>query len=197
MTEAALEPEDQARANMYALLARLFCGPPDGELLASLARADEIVAEDERSGLAAGWRQLTAAAAAVEEDAAREEYESVFVGTGKAEVTLYTGAYTVKTMLDNPLVEIRGFLASHGFVRRENASEPEDHIAALCETMRHLIVTEGIDTAQQSFFAQFVWPAADPLCNAIEQSPNTNFYKRVARLAKSFFALEHNAFGMD
>ncbi|MGH8705091.1 MAG: TorD/DmsD family molecular chaperone [Burkholderiales bacterium] len=197
MTETALQPEDQARANLYALLARLFYGPPDRELLASLAGADELLADDGRAPLAAAWRELTAAAAAMGDEAAREEYEGVFVGTGKAEVTLYTGAYTVKTMLDNPLVEIREFLAAHGFVRRENVSEPEDHLAALCETMRHLVAVQGSSAAQQRFFRQFIWPAADALCDAIAKSPNTNFYKRVGNLARSFFALEHGALELD
>lgn len=197
MTEAALPPEDEARANLYGVLARLFYAPPDRRLLSTLTQADELAAEDGHSPLAAAWRDLTAAAAVIEEEAARDEYESVFIGTGKAEVTLYTCAYTVKTSLDNPLVKIRGFLAAHGFVRRENALEPEDHIAGLCETMRHLIAEQGGNAAQQEWFAQFLWPAADPLCDAIAKSPNTNFYKHVARLAKGFFAIEHAAFDMD
>jgi len=197
MSSAELAEEEQGRANLYALLARLFYAPPDRALLQSLAAADEIVAEDAASPLASAWRKLAAAAAAVDEEAAREEYEGVFVGTGKAEVTLYTCAYTVKTSLDNPLVEIREFLSAQGLVRRDNANEPEDHIAGLCETMRHLIAADGKDGEQRRFFTAFVWPAANPLCDAIMRSPSTNFYKHVASLAQSFFAVEHAAFEMD
>jgi len=197
MKEVELAEEEQGRANLYALLARLFYAPPDRALLQSLAAADEIVAADAGSPLASAWRKLAAAAAAVDEEAAREEYEGVFVGTGKAEVTLYTGAYTVKTSFDNPLVDIRDFLIRNGLVRRDNANEPEDHIAGLCETMRHLIASDGKDAEQRRFFSAFVWPAANPLCDAIMRSQSTNFYKHVASLAQSFFALEHTAFEMD
>jgi TorA maturation chaperone TorD len=197
MSGAALAPEDQARANLYALLARLFYAPPDRGLLAALVRSEALAAEERDSALAGAWRDLMAAAAVLDPEAAREEYESVFVGTGKAEVTLYTGAYTIKTALDNPLQQIREYLAKCGFVRRESAFEPEDHIAALCETMRYLVSENQGDAQQRQFFATFLWPAADPLCNAIESAPGTNFYKRVARLARSFFAIEHRAFGMD
>ena len=49
-----LAPEDQARANFYGLLSRLFYAPADAALLAALAQADELEAEDE--SLAARWR---------------------------------------------------------------------------------------------------------------------------------------------
>lgn len=197
MTAETIAEEEQGRANLYALLARLFYAPPDRALLDAIATADEIAAENPGAPLAAAWRRLAAAAAAIDEEAAREEYESAFVGTGKAEVTLYTSAYTVKTALDNPLVDIREFLIRNGLVRRENAHEPEDHVAGLCETMRHLIASEGKAAEQQRFFSAFLWPAANPLCDAIMRSEATNFYKPVAELARSFFALEHTAFELE
>lgn len=197
MSASPLAPEDEARANLYALLARLFYAAPDRALLEAIARAGEIAAEEPGSPLAVAWRALAAAAAVMDEEAAREEYEAAFVGTGKAEVTLYTSAYTARHTLDNPLVEIRDFLQRHGLVRRANAYEPEDHVAGLCETMRHLIAAEGKEIEQRRFFESFVWPAFRPLCDAIKQSPATNFYRHVARLAECFFEVEHAAFEMD
>lgn len=197
MNPSQIAEEEQGRANLYALLARLFYAPPDRALLDAIATADEIAAENPGAPLAAAWRKLAAAAAAIDAEAAREEYEGAFIGTGKAEVTLYTSAYTVKTSLDNPLVDIREFLIRNGLVRRENAHEPEDHIAGLCETLRHLIASEGKDAEQRRFFSAFVWPAANPLCDAIMRSEATNFYKHVAELARSFFQLEHTAFELD
>jgi TorA maturation chaperone TorD len=197
MSGAGLPPEEQGRANLYALIARLFYAPPDRALLQAIAGAQEIVGEDASSPLAAAWRGLSSAAAAADEDGVREEYEGAFVGTGKAEVTLYTTAYTAESSLENPLVEIRGFLAQHGLVRRDSATEPEDHIAGLCETMRHLVGSEGKAAEQKRLFQSYLWPAATPLCNAIAASPRTDFYKRVAALAQSFFEVEHAAFEMD
>lgn len=127
----------------------------------------------------------------------REEYESVFIGTGKAEVTLYTGAYTVKTALANPLVGIRAFLDSRGLGRRDSVHEPEDHIAALCEVMRHLVATRHASPEEQSsFFTRFLWLGAGPLFQAIAKNDRTVFYRAVAHFAESLFALERSAFEM-
>ena len=190
-----LPPEEQARANFYGLLARLFYAPPDAALLDALSSAEEIDAQDEV--IAVGWRQLRAAAEAADLEAVREEFETTFVGTGKAPVTLYTTAYTIRFTNEVPLAQLRGELAALGLARRSDAAEPEDHIAALCDTMRHLIAVQQRDLDEQKrFFDRWVYPSVEPLCAAIEKSEHTVFYKTVGRFAKSFFSLEHAAFEM-
>ena len=77
----------------------------------------------------------------------------------------------------------------------DGLAAPEDHIAALCDTMRYL-VSEREFPEQQRFFARWIQPISEPLCNAIEQSEHTAFYKTIGRLAKAFFSLEHSAFEM-
>jgi TorA maturation chaperone TorD len=190
-----LPPEEQARANFYALLARLFYAPPDAPLLQVLASEPDIAAADD--ALAAAWRDLRQAAQEASVEAVREEYEGAFVGTGKAPVTLYSGAYSARHTNDVPLAALRGELAALGLARRGDAGEPEDHIAALCDTMRYLIVAQDEDMENQKrFFARWIKPAAEPLCAAIEQSGQTAFYKHVGRFAKAFLTLEHAAFEM-
>ena len=190
-----LAPEDQARANFYGLISRLFYAPPDAALLAALGSADELEAEDEV--LARSWRELCQAAARADAEALRDEYDSVFVGTGKAPITLYTSAYSIRYSNETPLATLRGELARMGFARREAAGEPEDHLAALCDVMRHLISSEGNDLeAQKRFFERWIQPSAEPLCAAIEKSQLGAFYKSAGRLAKSFFSLEHSGFEM-
>lgn len=191
-------PEDQARADFYALLARLFYAPPDRDLLAALAAADEIVAQSEDSTLPLAWRDLTLAAATLDEEAAQREYFAAFVGTGKAEISPYASAHVRERAGVHYLVDLRGFLAAHGLVRRESVHEPEDHIAALCDVMRHLIAEQQrarIDV-QREFFARFLWPASQDFCDATIAAERTAFYKVVARLAKTLFELEHAAFDM-
>jgi len=188
-----LPPEEQGRANFYALLARLFYAPADAGLLAALAQADEFDADDEI--IAARWREMAKAASSADPAAVREEYETAFIGTGKAPITLYTSAYSIKYTNETPLVALRGELATLGLARRNEAGEPEDHIAALCDTMRYL-VSERELSEQQRFFARWIQPIAEPLCNAIEESQHTVFYKSIGRLAKAFFSLEHSAFEM-
>lgn len=186
-----LAPEEAARANFYALLARLFYAPPDAALLKAIA------AETMEGDLAAPWRELAGAAAAAEPDALREEYETAFIGTGKAPVTLYSTAYTIRYSNETPLAELRGKLAELGLARRAEAREPEDHIAALCDTMRHLVAEQKSDLeGQRRFFSRWIGPTIEPLCSAIERSDKTAFYKSVARFAKSFLQLEQAAFEM-
>lgn len=185
-------PEEQARANFYALFSRLFYAP-DAALLAALAQADELDGEDD--ALADAWRKLCAAAAGSDAEAVREEYDTVFVGTGKAPVTLYTSAYSIKYSNEAPLAALRGELAELGL--HGAAAEPEDHIAALCDVMRYLIAEgEGGLERQRRFFARWIQPSFEPLCAAIERNDQTSFYKYVAHTAKTFLLLERSAFEM-
>lgn len=193
--QPALPPEEVARANFYGLLARLYYAPPDAMLLEAIAGTDEIEAED--GGIALAWRDLARAAAGADPEALREEYENAFIGTGKAPVTLYASAYSIKYSSEVPLAELRAELAAMGLGRRNEANEPEDHIAALFDVMRLLIAEQksALET-QQRFFSRWLWPVVLPLCAAIDTSLHTAFYKAVARFMKSFLELEHSAFEM-
>ncbi len=195
-TDRVLAPEDEARANLYGLMARLFYAAPDAALLQAIARSGPLQAEGD-SPLASAWKQLIDASAGANADSVREEFERVFIGTGKAEVTLYTGAYTVRSSVDSPLAELREQLAALGLARRGEANHPEDHLAALCETMRHIIAEQhGGADEQRRFFIRWIRPAAGPLCDAIDVNPNVDFYKHVGHVARSLFELEHKAFEM-
>ena len=188
----SLPPEEAARANFYGLLARLYYASPDGALLLSLAGAEEIDAE---GALALAWRDLAQAARETDAEAVQAEYETAFVGTGKAPITLYASAYSVRYTNEVPLVHLRQELASLGLARRVEVAEPEDHFAALCDVMRHLIAERKDELAAQSrFFERWIWPSAVPLCDAITASAHSRFYCCVAAFTKAFCALEHSAF---
>jgi len=191
----SLPPEEVARANIYGLLARLFYGPPDAQLLETLTGASGMDAEDGEIGPA--WERLCLAAGQTDKESVRDEYDSVFVGTGKAPVTLYTCAYSIRYATEAPLAELRGELSALGLARQEGASEPEDHVAALCDAMRHLIAVQKRDLAVQSvFFKRWIGPTAGPLCDAIDAASSLSFYKAVGRFAKAFFDIEQSAFEM-
>jgi TorA maturation chaperone TorD len=190
-----LPPEEVARANFYGLLARLFYAPPEETLLRTLAASAEPEAEE--GGIGAAWSELAAAAADADADEVREEYETAFVGVGKAPVTLYTSAYSVRYTNEMPLAELRGVLAGLGLGRRADATEPEDHIAALLDVMRFLIADQKRELDEQkAFFERWIWPTIQPLCAAIEKADCLDFYKRVARLLLEVCTLEHRAFEM-
>jgi TorA maturation chaperone TorD len=191
--------EDQARAGHYALIARLFYAGPDAALLAAIAGADEIAGGDETAPLASAWRALRAAAAAMDAESAREEYDNVFVGTGKAEITPYASHYLADSMQERVLVRLRETLAAMGLAKNQSAAEYEDHFSGLCEVMRHLILSGSGDVAvqkQKSFFLEYIASWYVSFCAVVIASPNTNFYKHVAVFTKAFLDVEVGSFEM-
>jgi TorA maturation chaperone TorD len=194
---AAVLQEDRARADFYALISRLFYAGPDAGLLAALAGADKIAGEAENVSLAQAWKSLISAAAAMDAEAAQEEYDSVFVGTGKAEITPYASHYLAESMKESVLVRLRAELAASGLERDQRAAEYEDHFSGLCEVMRHLIHLGSDDAAvqkQKTFFMRYLVPCYAGFCDAVTDSPNTNFYKPVARFTKAFLDVENESF---
>jgi TorA maturation chaperone TorD len=194
-----LAPEEQARAGLYALLGRLWYAAPDRALLEAIAAAPPLAAEGTYGTLAEAWRQLQTAAARADPDALGDEYDAAFVGTGKAEVTLYVSHYLVETARERVLVALRDELAERGLTRVGATHEPEDHFAALCEIMRHLVAEGSGDAAmqhQKNFFTRYMNRAYNPLTDQVTTSTRTSFYKHVARLTRAFCDVEAASFEM-
>ena len=136
----ALPPEEAARGDFYALFARLLHDGPDGALLRSLAGADPIPGE---GALSAAWRDLVDASSAMDADAAQEEFEALFVGVGRSEVSPYAGYYMGAPAIDHPRVRIQADLAAFGLAHREDAAEPEDHFAGLFDASARIEIPNG------------------------------------------------------
>jgi TorA maturation chaperone TorD len=196
--------EDQARADFYALLARLYAAAPDAALLSSIAACDELSAAPDSEGgrtLADAWRRLIAASAAMDPSAAAEEYQTLFVGVGKSEVSVHASAY-VKSPGRTPLIDIRAALAKLGLARQSGVSVYEDHLASVCETMRALITGAGhrepfAFAEQREFFESHVKPWVFKCCAAIQNSPVANYYRRVAEFTQLFMAIERDSFAIE
>ena len=184
-----LAPEDAARVDFYALLARLWHSGPDAALLAALAGASAITPEGGEAILPDAWRGLREAARATDAATARAEHVALFVGPGKAAVTPYASHYLAETGRERVLVALRDDLEALGLARNENAHEPEDHFAALCEVMRHLAAAGSDDAAlqrQKNFFSRYMRHAYNPLTDQVMASTKTSFYGYVARFTKAF-----------
>jgi TorA maturation chaperone TorD len=194
-TVETLPPEERARANFYSLLARLFYAPPDAALLEGLAAAQGLASDE--GAMPDAWQALVWAAVRADVDALQETYESAFVRSGKPLASLHTTAYTPRSGGEVALVALRRDLARLGLARHALSREPEDHIASLCDAMRHLIQAQKRDLAQQGrFFKRWIAPAAQPLCDAIAKRQRNSFYEYVAHFAEAFFELERCAFEM-
>ena len=197
-------PEDEARANFYALLARLYADAPDAALLRAIAAADELpaVAPDAAANdLAQSWRMLIAASSAMDAEAAAAEYQDLFIGVGKSEVSLFASAY-VSRAGSSALADVRAALAQLGLSRQEGSSLYEDHLSAVCETMRVLIAgAPGVEPCsfaqQREFFVSYVSPWVAACCDAIKISPIANYYRRVAEFTQYFMAIERDSFAIE
>lgn len=192
--------EDRIRADLYALVARLFAAAPDAALLDLLARAPELP-DDAGAPLAASYNALLRASRAMDADAAEQEYTDLFIGVGKSEVNLHGSHWLSGFMMDKPLAELRTDLAELGLERRDATDLLEDHLAAVAEVMRLLIAGgEGrapapLD-AQRRFFETRIASWAFACCDAICACPLANYYRPAAEFARQFLAIERDSFAM-
>jgi TorA maturation chaperone TorD len=196
-----VDVEDQVRADFYALLAHLLSRAPDDRVLQSIVITQEPT-DEASTALTEAWRALSAASAVVTHDALVDEYEAVFVGVGRPPVILYGSFYIAGFMMEKPLAELRDDLAKMGFLRNSEVRESEDHLAAVCDVMRALILGDLADapaeiTAQKVFFEKHLKPWVFKCCTAIQVYEKSNYYKRVAKFAEQFFAMESEAFEMQ
>lgn len=196
-----LPPEEAARGDFYALLARLLRDAPDMGLLANLAAAPRL-ADGGANALAKAWDDLVDASSVMDGDAAAEEYEALFAGVGKAAVSIFAGFYSGAPAADHPRVRIVRDLAALGLARRDAVSEPEDHFAGLFDTMR-VLACGGAGRApapvaeQKAFFTAHVQPGAAKFFDALQRAPQANYYRKVAAFGAAFAALEAESFQLD
>ncbi|MGH8727736.1 MAG: TorD/DmsD family molecular chaperone [Burkholderiales bacterium] len=197
-SQVVVSPEDQARAGLYGLIANIFHAPPSGDILKAIAEASLIDGHAE-SPLAAAWRQLQETSAIASEGRLRQEYDELFIGVGKPEIMLYGSYYLSGFLMEKPLAKLREHLSHLGFKRRLSVGEPEDHLSALCEVMRGLIVGSGelpaapVET-QKEFFHRHLSPWAPKLADALIQNTRSEFYARAGKFAQVFFQIEKESF---
>lgn len=193
MTTAPVD-EDGARGNLYALLGRLLSGPPDAELLQLLREISP--APEDVSLLAASWQMLAVAAGRTDLGQLRHEYDALFIGIGRGEVVPYASWYLTGFLMEQPLAQLRGDLRALGIERQPGVHEPEDHAAALCDTMALLILGDAPAplAQQQDFYARHVEPWLARFFRDLQQAPSARFYRAVGQLGEQFIGVESQAF---
>jgi TorA maturation chaperone TorD len=204
VTQRAATPEEEARGNFYALLARLDAEAPDVAFLGAIAAAEPLAIATEQAAardLAHAWDVLRTASAGTDPDAVAAEYQELFVGVGKSEVSLHASAY-VSGSGGSALASIRGALAALGLGRQPEVNVFEDHLSSVLEVMRVLIVGgPGVEPMsvlrQREFFLAYVSPWVLECCNAIQTSAIANYYRRVAEFTAFFVAIERDSFAIE
>jgi len=205
-----LAQEEQARADMYGLIARLLLAPPDDALLASLASladasdspsasAGATDALDSEQPLGRAWLALSHAARTTPGAAVRDEFAELFVSTSIPTINPYGSLYLAGFLHEKPLAALRTDLAGLGLARRSGALETEDHLGALCETMRRMILGgEGTPrqplARQQAFFEVHIATWAGTCLDHLLQADGACFYASVADFIAAYFDIERDAF---
>ena len=193
---ANVSDEDAARAQCYTLLAHLLHAPPNQDLL-DIARA----LRSDRSELGQALGALASIAQQITVESAEREYSALFIGLARGELLPYASYYLTGFLHEKPLADLRGDMARLGIGRRADVSEPEDHIASLCEMMAGLI-TGAFDgpaslERQRQFFTKHLAPWAPRFFEDLQAAKSAVLYMPVGRIGRLFLAVEAEAFGMD
>nr|WP_246512817.1 molecular chaperone TorD family protein [Azospirillum picis] len=184
------------RAQIYTLLARLLARAPDAGLLAALGG---LAGEGGEFGTALD--RLAEAARGSDPAAVEDEFTTLFIGVGGSERTPYGSYYLTGFLNEKPLADLRADMARLGIARADTVTEPEDHIAALCEMMAGLIGGEFGDGAvgldgQRAFYDRHVGSWAGRFFADLETSPSARFYRAVGAVGRAFLAVEARAFDL-
>lgn len=187
--------EDNHRAQYYRLLSHLLVRPPDAELLRLVA---ELKGAETPLGVTV-TDVARAAANATPEDV-DDEYHELFIGLGRGELVPFGSYYQAGFLMEKPLAKLRQDMAVIGVEQAPTTSDPEDHIASLCEIMAGLIdgtFGVGDSLAEQSrFFDRHIAPWGRRFFEDIESAESARFFKPVGTMGKEFLAIESAAFEM-
>ena len=190
-----VDEHDLLRSRLYRLLARLFAAAPDGALLDLLAGLD-----GDRTDMGQAISALASAAGGTTAEAARDEFQQIFIGLGRGLLLPYGSYYLTGFLNEKPLARLRADMAPLGIARNAASSEPEDHIAALMEMMAGLI--EGDFGApqpvavQSDFFARHIASWAPHFFADLENLPQARLYAPAGQIGRLFMAIEAAAFEM-
>jgi TorA maturation chaperone TorD len=187
--------EEQAyRRGAYSLLARLLRSPPDREVLDQVAGFARIDAQQDEMTLA--MSMLGLAATTSQPNAVDDEFHALFIGIGRGELVPYGSWYLTGFLMERPLGRLRDDLAALGFQRQQGVSEPEDHVAALCEVMAILIEEGNALELQSDFFQRHLADWLGRFFNDLSEAGSAVFYRAVGRFGAAFVALEQRYLSM-
>ncbi|MEO7495774.1 MAG: molecular chaperone TorD family protein [Massilia sp.] len=194
---ASAPEQKRARADWYALLARLLSRPAEAPLLAGLAAlavpAGTVVQGDGAAGanLPRAWHALCVAAGGPPHDIGAE-FGRLVVGVNLPPVSV--GAVFHQGGHDNqkPLAALRRFVPAQGLGLRYAAN----HLGALCEAMHLLVDAARPPATQRAFFDAHIGSRYGACLADLRGSAGTGFYAALADLAAAFLAIEARAFAL-
>jgi TorA maturation chaperone TorD len=132
-------------------------------------------------------------------ESAGREYFDLFAGLGKGLLLPYASHYLAGSLYGRPLGRLRETLRQLGIERVVGNTEPEDHVAILCEIMAGLTGGDIAASAgaDREFFAQHLAPWVRRFFLDLERAESVEFYARVGSLGRTFVDIETEAFALS
>ncbi|MEW8506827.1 MAG: molecular chaperone TorD family protein [Candidatus Thiodiazotropha sp.] len=203
LTEAAnpafaaggLDEEQQYRKGAYGMLAHLLRQPPDQVMLDRVAGFAAV--EPNRDEMALAMSMLGLSAGDSRPEAVETEFHDLFIGMGRGELVPYGSWYLTGFLMEKPLGRLRDDLSILGFQRREGVTEPEDHVAALCEVMAMLIDEKAGFERQSHFFESHMAGWLERFFADLSEAKTAVFYRAVGRFGAALAAMEKRYLSMS
>ncbi|MFL2802700.1 MAG: molecular chaperone [Paracoccaceae bacterium] len=188
-----VEIEDQHRSSLYVLLSSLLSGPPSADLL---SKVNTLSGGDNKIGEAVKTLNILSKKLGIK--TIEREYNNLFIGVGRGELLPYASFYMTGFLNEKPLANLRDDMNRIGITRSPSSSDPEDHIASLCEMMSGIITNQFYTTLslrqQSDFFATHLGPWAKHFFDDLIAAEYSVFYAPVGALGKAFIGIETEAF---
>ena len=188
-----VEIEDQHRSSLYVLLSSLLSGPPTTDLL---SKVNTLSGGENKIGEAV--KTLNTLSKKLGIKTIEREYNNLFIGVGRGELLPYASFYMTGFLNEKPLANLRDDMKRIGISRSPSTSDPEDHIASLCEMMSGIITNQFYTTLslrqQSDFFATHLGPWAKHFFDDLIAAEYSVFYAPVGALGKAFIEIETEAF---
>ena len=201
MTDAALAQssetaaEDAGRRAVYSFLAKALYAAPKADDLETAA----YFAESD-SDLGRAFQAFQDAFAKADPKSLGQEYHDLFIGVGRGELLPFGSYYLTGFLNEKPLAELRADLNELGFERAMGVSEPEDHIATLCDVMANLVAdtAEGDTTLyeQERFFSAHLKPWAGKFFVDLQSAKKADLYRTIGQIGAVFMGIEEEGFSM-
>ncbi len=191
--EAGVDDVDLARAQEYALLARLLTRAPDATLLEQLAEL-----RGDATPLGVAHVELAEAARRADVVQAEREFFDLFIGVGRGELLPYASYYLTGFLHERPLARLREDLGRFGVARADGVAEPEDHAGILCEIVSGLASGRlpAPANSDRTIFEKHMAPWIGRFFADLERAQGAEFYRRVGTVGRVFTEIETEAFAL-
>jgi TorA maturation chaperone TorD len=196
VVDRVITDEDQLRAEFYRLLAHYLTASPTQT---DLQHAAGLEGGDTPLGKAV--HTFSRVAAQTDAATADDEYHALFIGVGRGELLPYASYYLTGFLHEKPLARLRNDMADLGIAANPDATEPEDHAAAVLDMMAGLIdgsFGEPLTIEQQKKFYDAHVGCWMPLFfRDLEGASSSVLFASLAQIGSRFLEIESAAFDMN